>query len=262
MLHIIVDAPHGDDSIEAKPFYSEQLWQMNLFNAMNHAQGVAQFLAQQKGLSEGNWHLASPIHWEATHNDAMIVAEGARHCSSEDLTHFFQVFQGFLERDDLLVRQITPGLWLFDAKQLQVCPVPSLDAVMHRSLQEYLQMMSTEWRTWFTEIQMLFHSAFPGTNPIINGVWPWGAGAFQLPNQLHCLGEFSDFNTTVWDPSQALPKSGVLLVSAEHASIIENLIKQKKAKHMAITWWWTNKNYQVLPDSLWATIKSWFSHAN
>lgn len=261
MLHLILDASHTDDSVAATHFYAMQWWQMNLMNAVNASNGIAQFLALQHGLADGNWHIASPIHWEATHNDAMIVLDGQEGVGEHELTHFFQVFQGFLERDDLSARQLASGLWLFDAKNLFSGGLPPLNVVMHRSLHEYMKTMPNEWRTWFTEIQMLFHVASPNHQSIINGVWPWGGGKLKLDTPIYQFGAFSTMDAQQWSPEMKLPQSGVLLIAETHINEFKD-IYNKKYLNRSLTWWWRNKTYQTSPASCWNKFKAWFSHAN
>lgn len=262
MLHLILDASHTNDAVEAQSFFTTQWWQMNLMNAINNSMGVAQFLAHQHGLAKGNWHIASPIHWEATHNDAMIVLDGQAGVDENELIHFFQVFQGFVERDDLPIEKLSSGVWLFDAKNLLECTLPSLNSVMHRSLHEYLLMMPNEWRTWFTEVQMLFHCATANKATTINGVWPWGGGEFKLTTPIYQLGDFPGIEAKNWSSEMKLPHTGVLLISEQHAKEFEEIFNKKFINRVPVTWWWNNKTYQTKPKTIWKHLKSWFSHAN
>jgi hypothetical protein len=262
MLHIIVDAPHTEEVVAAQNFYTKQWWQMNLMHAINGADGIAQFLAQQHHFPQGNWYIASPIHWEATHNDAMIVYDAKTGEDESQLAHFFQVFQGFLERDDCPVQKLDLSVWLFDAKNLIDFKLPSLNAVMHRSLQDYLRDMPSGWRTWFTEVQMLFHAASPNATSIINGVWPWGGGKFSIVTEIYRFGEFSGIESKAWTPSMQLPTQGVLLIAQAHKEEFLALFDKKYSNHMPVTWWWQNKMYQTQPQSLWKKLQSWFRYAN
>lgn len=254
MLNVIVDACNPNPKTFAHPYYCEQLWHMNLMHAINHSQGIACFLAKEMGLPEGQWHIASPIHWEASHNDVMIVAEGPQAFTQAAL----QVFQKFLGTDGIEVHPYSSNLWLFQTTQLSVLNSACLHQVMHRSFKNFLVELPADWRTWFTEIQMLFHQELKPSHSPINGVWVWGTGNVHLPPQeIWTMGDFPGVNTKPWTPKKPILTEGVLLVGASHAAQIEALFSNQD-----VQWWWRDQYYQMLRPSLWQKLRAWIHHEN
>jgi hypothetical protein len=262
MLHVIVDDLLAESKDSSKDFYSLQTWQMNVMNAINHAQGVAKFVAAQKGLPDGNWLLARPIYWQATHNDVMIVADCQQGFSDDHMKHYFEVFQGFLERDGYSVYRLEHHLWLFDANSMPTMQSVGLNDVMHQSLQTFIQQMPVEWRTWFTEVQMLFHGLpAPGPYPV-NGVWVFGGG--EPPNHLPLtyMGDFHLPEYENWNAEKTLKSGDVLLVSKDKQQILNEELKHVLSGFHEVHWWWNNQHYTVSKPSIWSKIKNWISHEN
>ena len=54
---------------------------------------------------EGEWLILSPMHWEATHNDAMITAIGEElNLTDEQSNHWFNLYANFLAEESLLLK--------------------------------------------------------------------------------------------------------------------------------------------------------------
>jgi hypothetical protein len=260
MLHVIVDDVFLQPKDLGKDFYSFQTWQMNVMNAINHSKGIAKFIAAQHGLPEGNWHLVRPIYWQATHNDVFITADCETGFTDKHLQHYFEVFQGFLERDEVLVHRLKNNLWLFDAQELPSIHSVSLTDVMHQSLYTIVKQMPIEWQTWFTEIQMLFHG-LPTSGPYpVNGVWVWGGGEPPKSMPLKCLGDFKFTEHHQIANPQELKSGDVLLVARDKMDVLTSDYQGKLSSFREVHWWWNNKHYIVSKPSLWEKIKKWLSH--
>jgi len=253
MLNVIVDACHPNPKTFAHPFYCEQSWHMNLMHATNRSQGIARLLAREIGLPEGQWHIATPIHWEASHNDVMIVAEGPQAFTQAAL----HVFQQFLEADGIEVYPYSSHLWLFQTTQMSPLDSACLYQVMNCSFKNFLVDLPTDWRTWFTEIQMLFYRELKPSHSPINGVWVWGTGDLHLPQEIWAMGDFPGIEAKPWTLKTPLLAEGVLLVGASHATQIESFFSKQD-----VQWWWRDQFYQILKPSLWQKLRAWIHHEN
>ena len=233
MLHVIIDAFCPEPNRLTSQFYSAHNWQMNLMMAVNQSQGVAQMLALELGLPKAQWLIASPIHWEATHNDAMITLDFQD--SSDEIANIaFLTFKNFLAKESCLVYQYTPSLWLFDTTGMPELKTPYLGDVMHRSFLGTVLDMPSVWKRWMTEMQMLFVKSDFSKDPSINGIWPWGAGVFELNVPLYQLAGDSwplylD-KLSIWNENKT-EMDAVLLVSGAQANTF--LVEKWLSRHQA-----------------------------
>jgi len=241
MLDFIFDA-HSDDNTElSHRFWFPQHWLMNLARAMGTTAGLATLFAQKLGLGEAAWVLASPVCWQATHNDAMVVGL-AREAV---LNGYFQVFVDFLAQDGARAYQISPDLWLFDASFLGESVFFDLDTVMHQSLQTYLMAMPVPWRRWWTEVQMLFQTTKAGAQEM-HAIWPWGGGEWQATRAVYAFRHQYDNLSFIQRLEQKKwPKNAVILVDkAHHVEIYQRL------GHHHLRLWWQD-GYQIKPHWQW-----------
>jgi hypothetical protein len=255
MLDLIFDCDCPDISKLSQSFWFKQTWQMNLARSMGLSQGVASLTANSLGLGPGTWFLLSPILWQATHNDAMIVQVAA-----DKSGLYFAALQKFLAQDGGRIFAISEDLWLMDACFLAELESCDLNQVMHHSLQPLLQKMSPSWRRWWTEVQMLFQTLTGNAPALINGVWPWGGGAWT-PNQvIYCHSqceEFKALNGQDWNP-KTWPKTGVVVIDQ-----VESMaIYQSLSATQGLRLWWRNGYSEQLPLSIWQRIRKWVQHAN
>lgn len=198
---------------------------------------------------KGNWIVLSPIQWEASHNDAMIVA------LSKDLDwheaesrHWFKLFADYLAHDHMELYYHNAHTWLLcvdNKPPLNALPVYQ---VLNHSLMPELAALdkSLYWQKFFTECQMFF-AAHSSTSPV-NGLWPWGAGS---------LGEMKsvpvDSDATMLPLAQAVSSKARLYNSSNEfkdirilfLSDFDALSDEDKEKITKITtrWYWNNCTY-------------------
>ena len=120
-----------------------------------------------------------PIHWQATHNDAMIVAQGQELAMTDEESAAIQSLLGDLLPAYGLTLQAA-GLWMANgsADLSSVNPKP-LQQIMHCSLLPHLLSLdqSLKWQQMLTEVQMgMSNLVFNQTRlsnglPTINGIW-------------------------------------------------------------------------------------------
>ena len=149
---------------------------------------IASLLSQYYKLP-GEWLIASPIHWQATHNDAIIVAFGdALNLSETTAQAWFTAVSQFLEADNFQLFYHNPTYWLIQAENRPRLHSNNLNAIQYQSMIPALMKLgeAVYWQRILTELQMflfthpLNHSragqdAIKPTHPI-NGIWFWGGG--------------------------------------------------------------------------------------
>lgn len=148
---------------------------------------VADFLRLHHQLAAGDWLIVSPIQWQVTHNDAMIVAYGETLSLTEALSRiWFAEISQFLVHDGFELIYHSPYFWLINATGKPALQSPSLPAMVHQSLMPILAKLdgTMYWQRLFTEIQMFLssHPLNTDRNRVtpINGLWFWGGGQLLL----------------------------------------------------------------------------------
>ena len=226
---------------------------------------VADLLRLYHGLTEGPWVIASPIHWQATHNDAMIVASAATlQLSDDESRRWFDALSAFVASENINLYYHDAHTWLLQCKDRPQIVAQPVHKLLHQSMMLELKRLDETlfWQRLITEIQMFFsahllNNSRPGLYPI-NGVWIWGGGrlpglvdipfycdepSFKLASLL--TTQVIDVNT-----SRIFAKNGVLLYSSLDAQ--EHVFLQTKLQKNTVQWYWSNVAYLSKP-------KSWLS---
>lgn len=244
MLHIIVDGYCKTIQRLSRVFRIPVIWQTNLMTLANQGQGIAHLLALEQGLTDGQWMVASPIIWQATHNDAMIT-DVCSQPSHED----FKAFHQFLAQDASRLVEHPSGWWLFEVTNMQALTTPPLETVLHQSLFPFLDDMPPWWRTWFTETQMLWAQV---DDTPVNGIWPWGGGHMNMDKSLYaidaslwpiCLGDLYP-----WEPKSRFKKQDAILLLTESQWL--QYYDEITAAHRELWIWWNN-GIEHISSSFW-----------
>lgn len=148
---------------------------------------VAERLCEDLGL-QGNWLIVTPVHWQATHNDAIIMFCGDDlNLSEHQGRELFQEFADFVEGDGMKSHYHDACTWL-----IQTDGKPSINSVnphdiLNKSIGPYLKSLDSThfWQRFITEIQMLFSGSSRHQSKV-NGVWVWG----EEPQQIRSLFSF------------------------------------------------------------------------
>lgn len=231
----------------------------------NDAPPVADLLRKYHHL-EGAWLIVSPIHWQATHNDAMIIASGNQlELSEQDSQLWFEAFKEFVSSENMRVYYHDAQTWLLQYDDKPLLTAKPVHLLHHKSMMPELQNLDKTlfWQRFITESQMFFSAHALNTTRRdlypINGVWLWGNGELgsKIQRPLICedrdLLVLADIVSTKVGDTHALPqatKNSVLL----YAELNQNarLVLQKQLQKNTIHWYWNNLAYQSKP-------KSWIS---
>lgn len=216
---------------------------------------VADWLRKAHGLT-GEWWVVTPVHWEATHNDAMIRTSGADLKLSEDEAHrLFEVFSTFVTGDGMRAVFHDAYTWLL---QVEGKPGPRANpphTLLNQSLYPHLNALDPThfWTRWITEIQMLFNGNVT-EHTSVNGVWIWGGGCLPPPSaqeivvsspSLESLARFLSVNVRAF--STAKPNKNALLLFDSMDQTIRAQLSVYSAR-----WYWQNCAYSM-------RARSWFS---
>lgn len=250
--------PSGNPLVHHGNFYHHLL---NCLGFPEEKPPVAALLRQVMHFPpEGHWLIASPVHWQVTHNDAFIEATGdSLGLSEEEGRAFFEVFaQYFREEDTFCLQYCNASTWFLQYGDKPAIRARPVAAMLHRSIMPELAALDTTlyWQRVFTESQMLLNSTpLNGARhpfPIINGVWFWGDGTLPLAGQKPMIADAASFPianalssaASLYDVGmnpKRLAKDTTLLfqrVSEETLSGLQHHLK----KH-TVRWYWNNRAY-------------------
>jgi hypothetical protein len=215
---------------------------------------------------DGDWMIASPVHWEATHNDAMIIASG--HQLEYDETEsrcWFEAFKEFITPLNMRLHYHDAYTWLLQAEQQPLINAKPVHALHHQSMMPELQQLDTTffWQRFFTENQMFFsahalNKTRTGLYPI-NGVWIWGAGTLGAKVPTPLISENRELLELATFLSINVSDSYGLLKDIKKSVVLCNDLNQndysalqKKLQKYSVCWYWNNEACQSKP-------KSWIS---
>lgn len=225
-------------------------------------------LLQRKYNLEGDWAIVSPIHWQASHNDALIVAVGDELALTEVESHkWFMLFSDFFAEEGMVMHYHTPDLWL-----LRISNKPALHAkpayqLRQCSLLPQLSALddSLYWQKFITESQMLLASV--PNNGTFNGVWVWGNSKPSVIPSLNVCADNAFFETaslaatrtTLYTPSIRLKDYTMLVLN--DLNQLSDAHKQE-LEQLSVSWYWNNLAYQQTKNNWLKRFWRNFIHAD
>lgn len=228
---------------------------------------IADLLCREHNLS-GQWIAASAIHWEASHNDAMITATSQDlEINEKESKLFFQAIAKFLEADGFKPIYHDAQTWLFNIENKPAIKTKMPQALLHQSLMPVLEVMdkSGYWPRLITELQM-FLSSHPlnlarANHLAINGLWFWGSGELNI-NTLRPIATNDEtiFSLIKNFCPQISYLTDNLTLEKNHLLIINNFEEinlpqlEKKVKKYSVNWYWSNLAYTVPQFSWWSSL--------
>lgn len=227
---------------------------------------VADLLRQLDHLT-GKWLVISPIHWQATHNDAMIMAVGEElQLQETEAQAWFNALAEFLKPTQL--HYYNSHTWLMQCNDQPPIFAKPAHTLRHQSMMPHLEFLddSLFWQRFITECQMFLsgHSLNKQRSFPLNGLWIWGGGELQLPGkrpivvdeqQNKQLATCLSTNVNIYSPQQHFTDDTLILWrDVERITELQQHLKQQ-----AVSWYWNNQAYSSKPASwfkrLWSHIK-------
>jgi len=225
---------------------------------------IADLLRQYHQL-EGEWLVMMPVHWQATHNDAMIIAFGNELALSEEESRaLFNQISTFLQEDGLDLYYHDANTWLVNLKDKPSITSKPVWQMQNQSMMSVLATMdkSLYWQRLLTELQMLLNADTTKEQSLrlpVNGVWFFGNGTFSWPvnrdimtDDEQLLTHFSPALKPL-DFDKPIANNAILLINYPEKINIDwletTLSKQK------VSWFWNNIAYSTAKKSWW----KWFA---
>lgn len=208
----------------------------------------------------GDWLIVSPIHWQASHNNAEIVAMGPDLQWSEiQAKQSFTLFAEHLAADGMVLHYHSPSIWLLRVDDKPPLSAKPVQYVLNKPFMQELAALGKElyWQKFITESQMLFSTQ---TDTLLNGVWLWSTSKLKeqtikvaADTFFYPMVEVSQVKAIPYAPSLSLHEIDVLLLDR-----LESLSQahQKKIKKMPSTWYW-NDEVQIQGRSPNILVRLW-----
>ncbi|AHE67305.1 hypothetical protein [Legionella oakridgensis] len=277
-MDVIINArqelPCPEGSVMLKPHGNFYHHLLSCLHDASEFPPVADLLRCYHGL-QGRWLVVSPIHWQATHNDAMVVAESHELCLfEEESRRWFSAFAEFSAAENMNAYYCDAHTWLLqydDKPDIQAKPVHEL---LQQSLLPHLQTLDKTgyWQRFITESQMFFSAH--GLNDkrpdcIVNGVWLWGHGRLNAPvatpvicsnGQMAKLAQYVSSEVLSYSSVASCSKNAIVLMHHLDLKELERL--QKQLRHIPVRWHWNNVVYRTPPKKWFSRLWSSVYHAN
>lgn len=256
----------------------------------DHNPPVADWLRQYYGL-KGEWIMVSPIHWQASHNDAMVMAYGDQlQISYDDALALFHVFKAFVAADNMTAYFCDPYHWLLRIDDKPAVSAKPVHFMLNQSMMPELERLgeSLYWQSFMTECQMLFNTPSfnaRGNESLVNGVWLWGQGRLHkatnsrvlcVDAHLLPLAELVSHHVQLYHSTQRIQKRTVLLIDKPNdASKSCNMTTEslrddshqdpfnqqiaalkKQLQQKTVHWYWNNIAYCTKPKHWWSRLWS------
>lgn len=265
-MDVIVNAIKDDVPVGSEPLHGLGDYYANILVGLGYKSDhlpLAALLALYHQ-QPGHWLIATPIHWEATHNDAMIVAAGqALELTENESRRWFTEVAQFLHADHFQPVFHDAQTWLFNLDNKPKITSHSIQSVLHQSIMPLLNALDKTlyWQRLITELQM-----YLSTHPLnkeresklaINGVWFWGEGELTIPHQRPFA---TDDETLLKLGSYISPLTPSITLQKDHILVI-NDVKQIEFCHLddkmrknKIHWYWNNMAYSMPVGHWWSRL--------
>ena len=147
-------------------------------------QGLAAVIACQHQIEQPSL-LLSPVHWQASHNDAMVMAEGdALDLREDEAFAVFESLKNYLAPEGLEMTFHDSYHWLLHAEQLPEIQSITVYDMPGKAMLPILEQLDPAlyWSKILTECQMLLAQEPVNIQrqgrgaAVINGAWIWGEG--------------------------------------------------------------------------------------
>ena len=209
----------------------------------------------------GSWLIASPVHWEATHNSAMLRATGKALDLSEDESRlWFDQVADFLKADGFTPVYHDAQTWLFRVDDKPKITSQSVHTLLHHPLMPVLRTLddSLYWQRLITELQM-YLSAHPLNTKrqdlVINGLWFWGEGELNRSKVREAISddellfEAGLANSRLNSETKFRKDHLVVIKDPQHLADFKLVEKLKK---FPVNWYWNNCSYSTKSTRWWS----------
>lgn len=269
-MYVVINAINGAVPERAIPSISEGTALLNFLRCLGYDPAnppLGDLLRQIHGL-EGDWLIASPVYWQASHNDALIMGTGKDLELQESETKaWFDLFANYFTEDGLSLYYHDPETWLLQDYKKRPLTAKPVHQLLSKSLMPELARLDNTlfWQRFITESQMLFASK---PNALAaNGLWLWGNARLADKTALAICADpaFLPFaklcstNVTLYNSAVTLKDQHILLIS-EFSVLSEQ--HQNDLKKRPVHWYWNNMAYTCCQDNWFIRLWRKLIHAN
>lgn len=148
---------------------------------------------------DASWMCADPVHLHFARETLVLTDNNELDIAHDEALQLVAALNGsFADVGEFMIA--TPGEWHLRLHKLPQLVTHSVAQVLGRNIEPYLPSGpdGAEWRRTINEIQMLLH-AHPVNEvreaqgkPVINSLWPWGAGSLTGRLQQHHQTVYAD----------------------------------------------------------------------
>lgn len=236
MMDVIFNSTTDELLPNSRPLTSHGSQWLNFLYCLGYEQHnlpLGSFLARYHQL-DGQWLVATPIRWEASHNNAMIAAAGQDLGLSESESKAcFDLVAAYLAEEGLRLFYHDAYTWLVQVDTKPPLTADTPFAMRFQPMMEAMREMDSSlyWLRISTELQMLL------TDHPFNGLWFYGAGQFDPAS-------FNNKKIVTDNPllqaiisSQTRKSSGHTLYLTDSLDQLSNLKQISKHK---VRWYWNN----------------------
>lgn len=268
-MDVVINGIKDELPLDSKPLAGLGDYYQNILLCLAYepqSMPLADLLKHYHRLS-GKWLVASPVHWEATHNDAMLVAADKElELSEHESGLWFTQVADFLKVDGFSPVFHDAQTWLFNLDDKPEIKSQSAQSILHKSLMPVLKTLdnSLYWQRLITELQM-YMAAHP-LNSLrkglaINGLWFWGEGDFQLKTKRVVTTDDAvliDYALSSGQAINALNSSTTftkndLLIIKDAKQLAMNQLEERINKNNA-NWYWNNCSYSRRATHWWSRL--------
>lgn len=273
-MDVIINADADGLPPGSKPLATRYNYLLNVMSSLGFEEDsppVADFLRQIHKL-DGEWLVAEPVYWEASHNDAMIVAAGSQLQLADDESRLlFKDIASFLAEDGMSLHYHNAYTWLVNVDgKVKISSKPA-SLMLHQSMMPAIKSMDDTmyWQRLFTELQM-----YLGAHPCkqrdaraipINGIWFYGSGVFRFDNNKSIVTDdeqlLAVFPSNMKRLSFDEPKfnHSIVVINDYQKITMDNLLSA--IGNQPVRWFWNNMAWSTPRKNWWARLSRGFANA-
>lgn len=268
-MHVVISSECNSIPERAQPINSEGNALLNFLLSLGYDPDNPPFadLLRLYHNLVGEWFVLTPVHWVATHNDAVVVALGNELQLKEDeAKSCFDLFSEYLAEEGTVLHYHNADTWLLRNDKKYSLNAKPPHHLLHQSLMLPLAQLDKTmyWQKFITESQMLFASKanqFPA-----NGLWVWSSAKLKdkmmttvcADEHFYSFAQICSSQVTRYSPTVTLKDYQILLLS--DLSVLSQQ-HQEELKKMPVDWYWNNAAYSMSADSWYVRLWRKLIHA-
>lgn len=220
---------------------------------------LADLLRRYHGL-DGAWLIVTPLVWQASHNDVVLLAAGADMDWTPVIARqYFSSLHDFLAVDGMRLHYHDDVTWLLSCDGLPALTAAPVDELIHLPMMQALKNLdkSHYWSRLLTEIQMLW-APYVNEGQACNGVWIWGGGDLNATvsrpiiaydDQALRIACGLSSEVSLHNAALSIKKQSLFLCTQLSDEEYDKLRQQLK-RH-TVNWYWQDCAYQTRASSWW-----------